>query len=204
MNHKVQNVEELYRDAEYLYAIVVCGTTNGADEMLGDLQQAVEILKNNWKGADAGVKIQEIVSVHNELIEVRNALALLARDSSKVASNYRRIQLENGAPLGELIDINVSEKTILPDYVDTADTIDINPEADGGRALVDAVRDAIDGFILEARKTKDNILGNWQIGTGRNNADEAFNKFESNAKQNKDKLLDVSANITRALQNYQF
>ena len=73
MNHKVQNVEELYRDAEYLYATVVCGTTNGADEMLGDLQQAVEILKNNWKGADAGVKIQEIVSVHNELIEVRNA-----------------------------------------------------------------------------------------------------------------------------------
>ena len=141
---------------------------------------------------------------HNELVEVRNALALLARDSSSVASNYRRIQLENGAPFGELQAINVTEKNDLPAYVDNADTIDINPEADLGRSLVDSVRDAIDGFILDSKKTKDDILGNWQVGTGRNNADDAFSKFEANAKKNKDKLLDVSSNITKALQNYQF
>lgn len=204
MNHKVENVEELYLNAQHLYNNVVCGDTTGADGMLQNLSQAVEILKNNWKGADAGVKIQEIITVHNELIEVRNALALLARDSSKVASNYRRIQLENGAPLGELQALNVSEKTEKESYADNADKIDINPEADNGRKLVDEVRDAIDGFIIDSKKTKDDILGNWQIGTGRNDADEAFNKFESNAKKNKDKLLDVSTNITRALQNYQF
>ena len=204
MNHKVENVEELYLNAQHLYNNVVCGDTTGADGMLRNLSQAVEILKNNWKGADAGVKIQEIITVYNELIEVRNALALLARDSSKVASNYRRIQLENGAPLGELQALNVSEKTEKESYSDNADTIDINPEADNGRKLVDEVRDAIDGFIIDSKKTKDDILGNWQIGTGRNDADEAFNKFESNAKKNKDKLLDVSTNITRALQNYQF
>lgn len=204
MNHKVENVEELYLNAEHLYNNVVCGDTTGADGMLRNLSQAVEILKNNWKGADAGVKIQEIITVHNELVEVRNALAALSRDSSKVASNYRRIQLENGAPLGELYALNVTEVAEKEAYADNADTIDINPEADNGRKLVDEVRDAIDGFIIDSKKTKDDILGNWQIGTGRNDADEAFNKFESNAKKNKDKLLDVSTNITRALQNYQF
>lgn len=204
MNHKVENVEELYLNAEHLYSNVVCGDTTGADGMLRNLSQAVEILKNNWKGADAGVKIQEIITVHNELVEVRNALAALSRDSSKVASNYRRIQLENGAPLGELYALNVTEVAEKEAYADNADTIDINPEADNGRKLVDEVRDAIDGFIIDSKKTKDDILGNWQIGTGRNDADEAFNKFESNAKKNKDKLLDVSTNITRALQNYQF
>ena len=204
MNHKVENVEELYLNAEHLYSNVVCGDTQGADGMLRNLSQAVEILKNNWKGADAGVKIQEIITVHNELVEVRNALAALSRDSSKVASNYRRIQLENGAPLGELYALNVTEVAEKEAYADNADTIDINPEADNGRKLVDEVRDAIDGFIIDSKKTKDDILGNWQIGTGRNDADEAFNKFESNAKKNKDKLLDVSTNITRALQNYQF
>lgn len=204
MNHKVENVEELYLNAEHLYSNVVCGDTPGADGMLRNLSQAVEILKNNWKGADAGVKIQEIITVHNELVEVRNALAALSRDSSKVASNYRRIQLENGAPLGELYALNVTEVAEKEAYADNADTIDINPEADNGRKLVDEVRDAIDGFIIDSKKTKDEILGNWQIGTGRNDADEAFNKFESNAKKNKDKLLDVSTNITRALQNYQF
>lgn len=204
MNHKVQNVEELYLSAQHLYNDIVCGVPSGADGMLRDLSQAVEVLKNNWKGADAGVKIQEIISVHNELVEVRNALAMLARDSSSVASNYRRIQLENGAAFGELQSINITDKTDLQPYADNADTIDINPEADLGRSLVDAVRDAIDDFIVDSRKTKDEILGNWQVGTGRNNADEAFYKFESNAKKNKDKLLDVSLNITKALQNYQF
>ena len=204
MNHKVENVEELYLNAEHLYNNVVCRDTTGADGMLRNLSQAVEILKNNWKGADAGVKIQEIITVHNELVEVRNALAALSRDSSKVASNYRRIQLENGAPLGELYALNVTEVAEKEAYADNADTIDINPEADNGRKLVDEVRDAIDGFIIDSKKTKDDILGNWQIGTGRNDADEAFNKFESNAKKNKDKLLDVSTNITKALQNYQF
>ena len=92
----------------------------------------------------------------------------------------------------------------MPDHVDTADTIDINPEADLGRSLVDNVRDSIDNFILDSKKIKDDILGNWQVGTGRNNADDAFEKFEGNAKKNKDKLLDVSSNITKALQNYQF
>ena len=126
MNHKVQNVEELFFSAQHLYNNVVSGVPSGADGMLRDLAQAVDVLKENWKGADAGVKIQEIVSVHNELVEVRNALALLARDSSSVASNYRRIQLENGAPFGELQAINVTEKNDLPAYVDNADTIDIN------------------------------------------------------------------------------
>ena len=204
MNHKVNNVEELFFSAQHLYNNIVCGVPSGADGMLADLAQAVDVLENNWKGADAGEKIQEIVSVHNELVEVRNALALLARDSSSVASNYRRIQLENGAHFGELQALNVSEKVDLPDYVDTADTIDINPEADLGRSLVDNVRDSIDNFILDSKKIKEDILGNWQVGTGRNNADDAFLKFEGNAKKNKDKLLDVSVNITKALQNYQF
>ena len=126
------------------------------------------------------------------------------REILSVASNYRRIQLENGAHFGELQALNVNEKVDLPDHVDTADTIDINPEADLGRSLVDNVRDSIDNFILDSKKIKDDILGNWQVGTGRNNADDAFEKFEGNAKKNKDKLLDVSSNITKALQNYQF
>ena len=166
MNHKVQNVEELYRDAEYLYATVVCGTTNGADEMLGDLQQAVEILKNNWKGADAGVKIQEIVAVHNELVEVRNALALLARDSSKVASNYRRIQIENGAPLGDLIDINVSDiEAAVNKYLEehpiemtTDATLSVAGQAADAAAVRDMCLFSEDQLILWAGDADDNTF----------------------------------------------
>lgn len=204
MNHKLINVETLHVDATSLYTSVVMGGENSADTMIANLAVAVEILKTNWKGADAGVNIQNVIEVHNELVKVRNALAKLAKDSSTVAANYRDIQIRNGAPLGDLVPVMTTDKSVLPNHTDDADTIDINPGADGGRVLIVRTKDAIDGFISAARSSKDAILDNWLVGTGRNDADEAFATFEANAKNNKGKLELASQVITMALQNYSF
>lgn len=204
MDHRLRNVEQLDADSRYLYTNVVMGGKSSADTMIANLAVAIEVLKTNWKGADAGVNIQNIVEVHNELVKVRNALAKLAKDSSTVAANYRDIQIRNGAPLPDLVPVMTTDKVFLPNYTDNADTIDINPAADGGRILIVNTKDAIDDFISEARRTKDEILGNWLVGTGRGDADEAFAAFEANAKNNKDKLELTSRVITTALRNYSF
>lgn len=204
MNHKVLNVDTLHTDATYLYTSVVMGGETSADTMITNLASAIQNLQVNWKGADAGVNIQSIIEVHNELVTVRNALANLAKDSSVVAVNYRNIQIENNAPFGALDPVIITEKSALEGYTDTADTIDINPEAENGRVLVVRAKDAIDSFISEARKSKTNILDNWLVGTGRNNADDAFTSFENNAKSNKEKLEEVSQTITNAIKNYSF
>ena len=78
----------------------------------------------------AGYRIQEVIGVHNAMVSVRNALAQLAVDSSKVAANYREIQNANGAGLDTLSTLNYELKNRLGDYSDTADTIDINQSAD--------------------------------------------------------------------------
>lgn len=204
MDHRLRNVEQLDTDSRYLYTNVVMGGKSSADTMIANLAVAIEVLKTNWKGADAGVNIQNIVEVHNELVKVRNALAKLAKDSSTVAANYRDIQIRNGAPLPDLVPVMTTDKVFLPNYTDNADTIDINPAADGGRILIVNTKEAIDDFISEARRTKDEILGNWLVGTGRSDADEAFAAFEANAKNNKDKLELTSRVITTALRNYSF
>ena len=204
MDHKVANVQQLHDDAMYLYNNLVVGGENSADYILNNLSQSVDNLKSNWKGRDAGVRIQEIIEVHNAMVTVRNALAQLSSDSSRVAVNYRNIQIANGAGLDELAVINFDTKSRLAGHTDTADTIDINPQAEIGRNLIDGANNALDTFRVEVKARYDDIMGNWTVGSGRNAAKDAFDSFSANVNKYKETLTEVSSNITKALQNYNF
>lgn len=203
MNHKVNNVKQLHDDASSLMNNVVCGTGEAsADTILANLKAGIENLKANWKGKDAGVQIQSLIKVHNAMISVRNALAQLAVDSSKVASNYREIQNSNGAGLENLNVLTFESKSNLADYSDTADTIDINSQANTGKQKVDAANNNIDSFIGNVKTSYNAIKENWTVGTGRDSAEEAFSSFISNVAQYKQVLAEASSNISTALQNY--
>ena len=204
MNHKVNNVQQLYYSASDLYTNIVVGGDASADTIIHNLVDAIENLKLNWKGIDAGLKIQELIKVHNEMVTVRNALAQLACDSSTVAANYREIQNTNGAMLEPLSPLNIDTKSVIGDYSDTADTIDINPSAEEGRTHVDAANADIDTFINNTSSKYQEIMDNWTAGTGRESAQGAFDTFVSNAKKYKETLADVSENVAKALQNYSF
>ena len=204
MDHKVANVQKLHDDAMYMYNNLVVGGENSADYILNNLSQSIDNLKNNWRGRDAGYRIQEVIEVHNAMIIVRNALAQLASDSSRVAVNYRNIQIANGAGLDELGVINFDTKGKLNAHSDTADTIDINPQAEVGRNLIDGANNALDTFHVDVKARYEYIMDNWTVGSGRNAAKDAFDSFSVNVNKYKETLSEVSSNITKALQNYNF
>ena len=201
MNHKVNDVGQLYEDAKVLYNVVV---KEQADKIIADLNSAISTLKNTWKGVDAGVQINNVVDVYNGMANVRNALANLAKDSSIVAVNYRDIQRLNSAKIDALSPVEV-ERTVQPmePYEDRRDTIDITPEAVNGRSKLDSTNDSYESFKTAVERQYNAIMDNWQAGPGRNNAEGAFSEFMSNAKKYKQILEDVSASITTALSNYQ-
>ena len=201
MNHKVNDVQQLYDDAKSLYTVVV---KDQADSIIGDLNTAIATLKNSWKGADAGVQINNVVEVYNGMAAIRNALANLAKDSSTVAANYRDIQRLNSASIDALSPIELDSAVPGMDaYTDTRDTIDITPEAVGGKSKLDACNDAYDAFRTAVDRYYNAIMDNWQAGPGRNNAEGAFGEFMANANKYKQTLEDVSASIATALSNYQ-
>lgn len=200
MNHKVNNVGQLYNDASSLYKNVVLGT---ADTIINDLEQGINALKSSWEGKDAGVQIQNVIEVHNGMVAIRNALAELSKDSSLVAVRYRDIQNVNRANLETLNPITIDYKNIIENYSDARDTIDIKPEAINGKNRIDAANNAITGFITDFRNYYDMIMSNWQVGTGREKAESAFSDFMSKSNKYADTLLDVSQSITKALENYQ-
>jgi uncharacterized protein YukE len=205
MNHKVNSVQNLYDDATGLFNNVVTGGANtSADSIITNIKAGIDNLKGCWEGKDAGVQIQNLVVVHNGMVEIRNALGSLAVDSSKIASNYRNIQNANGAGLEELGVLSCEERAKTEDYSDTRDTVSITEEANQGKAKIDAANDAMDGFIQEVKKYYNAIMENWTVGTGREQAQEAFESFLANSNRYKETLSSVSGSITQALTNYNF
>ena len=198
----VTNVQQLFDTSAELYNDVVC---NKADTIIDDLDKAITILSDSWKGADAGVQINNVVGVFNSMLTVRNALANLAKSAQGVAADYREIQLANRAQHLEALEpINVSDsKPSKEEYVDTADTININNDSLQGKELLDAVVDLYDDFKASVESHYNDIMGNWTAGDGRDVADEAFNDFMVSSKKYKEVLADVSNSIAEAIKNYQ-
>ena len=201
MNHKVEDVGILYEDSKELFNVVV---KDQADGIIRDLNAAITTLKNSWKGADAGVQINNVVDVYNGMISIRNALAHLAVDSSLVAVNYRDIQRLNSANMDALepVELDMELQNMEP-YSDTKNTIDITTEAVNGRAKLDSTNDTYDDFVTSVDRHYNAIMDNWLAGPGRSNAENAFVDFMDNAGKYKQILEDVSKSITTALANYQ-
>lgn len=205
MDHKVQNVTSLYEDASKLYKEVCSGGGNtSADGIINNLRSGIDTLKNCWEGKDAGKQIQNIVEVHNAMVAIRNVLAKLSADASGVASNYREIQNANGAGLESLPPLTADEIVTIPSYSDDRDTINITSEANNGKTMIDNANQSIDGFISNVQNVYDSIMGNWQTGTGREQAQSAFEEFLSNSQSYKGKLSEASESISTAIANYSF
>lgn len=200
LDHGIKNVEDLYMDSRELYNTSVMSK---ADSIIGDLTSAINNLRENWKGADAGVNITDVIEICREITEVRNRLADLARDANAIAVMYRKIQEGNRANLGDLPPVStVSRELYKNDYSDTADTIYIRPEAAVGKDSIGTAAKDIQAFVDSARLYKNKILDNWYMGPGRNQADDAFDAFDKSSKVKQAKLEEVAQIVGKAVDSY--
>lgn len=203
MDHKVLNVSELHRYAKELFdRSVVGGGDSSADTIISNLGEGIQILKNTWKGKDAGVQIQNVVTVYNGMVALRNELAVLAASTTKIAADYREIQNMNGVRGESLVTVSADSKTIMDDYSDTRDTVDITAEANNGRMKIESAKNGLERFEVEVRNSLTEIMNNWQAGSGRDKAVELFDGFQSQVGKYKTVLGEVSQSITTAIQNY--
>lgn len=204
MAHKVASVQTLYDDSMALYNDVVEGSGDySAKTIIDDLAAGIANLKENWGGKDAGSQIQNVISVHNAMVGVRNALAALANESSKVAANYREIQNSNGAGLEQISALTAETKTVMGDYSDDRDTIDIKPDVSSGQTKVNNAKTEMDLFIPKVRDAYNRIMENWTEGDeSRNQAKEAFETFLTNVDTYKEVLAQASNSIDTAIKNY--
>lgn len=204
MNHKVMNLQNLHDSSMRLYNNCIVGGAGSADSILFNLNSAVDNLKANWKGMDAAIAIRKVVVVYNAMLKIKKHLGNLSVASSKVAADYRKIQIHNGATLEEFSPVRFDDSgvSIVEDVDGNSDVIEIKPDVENAKRLIDTALDELDTFITNADNICKEITDNWQAGDGRDTAVDAFNTFMSNSNIYKNNLSDVSADITTALNNY--
>lgn len=201
--HRINSVQNLYDDAKTLYtSIVTGGAPHSADSIISNLKSGIEILENAWLGKDAGVQIQNLVVVHNAMVAVRNSLGFLAETTTKIAANYREIQNSNGAGLETLVPITNENSTVLANYTDIRDTVNISPEANNGKQKIDTANSEIDNFVSKVRTSFDLIMNNWTEGPGRNEFQDEFNTFVNSVNKYKSVLNEATTSISTAIANY--
>ena len=205
MNHRVNSVADLYTSSVDLFNKVVAGPNEtSAARIAQNLREGIEALKNSWQGMDAGTQINNVVTVYNAMAKIKNLLANLTVETSKIASDYRAIQRANGANnLEELMVLREeAPDTMMGEYSDTRDTVNITQDAVNGKNKIDAANNGMDGFLSEVKRYFDDIMNNWTMGPKREEAKQLFDEFIAKAPTYKNLLAEVSQSITTALQNY--
>ena len=108
----------------------------------------------------------------------------------------------NGVRGESLVTVSADSKTVLDDYSDTRDTVDITAEANNGRMKIESAKNGLERFEVEVRNSLTEIMNNWQAGSGRDKAVELFDGFQSQVGKYKTVLGEVSQSIATAIQNY--
>lgn len=206
MNHKVNSVANLYSSASNLHRSIVNGSQDtSAAKIMQNLKEGIDNLEQNWEGHDAGVQINNVVTVYNAMGRIKDMLDELASEASKISSDYRAIQKANGANNLEELSRIVPEapSTRIAEYSDTRDTINIQTGAVTGKQKIDNANSAIDGFIASVKREFDDIMNNWTAGPKREEAKQVFDEFVANSNKYKQLLNETSESIATSMKNYE-
>lgn len=204
MNHKVNSVANLYTSSTDLYNKVVVGTDDtSAASIERNLREGIEELKKSWRGADAVTQINNVITVYNAVVKIKNLLASLTVETSKIASDYRAIQMANGANLQELPKLREeAPDTLMSEYADNYEGVNIGQDALLGKNKIDAAETGMTGFAREVGRYFGEIMENWSAGPRREEANQAFDEFIKKVPEYQKLLSDVSSSVATALQNY--
>lgn len=203
LNHKVENVGKLLEDSKNLLENITNGASNSAYGIIKYLDDSYTILTGCWKGMDAGVQINNIVTVYNAMVTFRRNMADMAIFAHSIGIHYREIQSLNGANVEVPAPINdgvsVSAKA---EYHDNTDTIDITPEAMTAKNKLDIAKNSFEDLKSSFASLKNAILSNWTAGDRHDEFEGIFQDFESSFKKYEELLNEVCETITKALANY--
>ncbi len=201
MIHRIKSVGKLYNDTITAQKKIVEGS---AVDVLSNIEKAINNFKENWKGKDAGIRIQELILTYNEMIDVRNNLALICAGLTRVAKGYHEVNnlIKKPKKEEELVRLRYEAQRRLEEYSDNRDLIDINENVLVGLKHIDIARSALDTFIKDVSDFHTVVLENWEEGAGRDQLIHKFNLFINDMGRFEEALIDTSNNVHRALENY--
>ena len=165
MNFQANNLDAAYNQVSALNDLT---TTTGVN-ICDSLESNIKNLKVHWKGTDATLHINNLISVLGGMRNIIVDVSKIAHNVSIPIVNVQTIRKSNGGTggVGDVISVyngvfsNVTQ-------VETTDEYYVDPSAAPTDldTLVN-ICDRFDQFITQFQATKQDLLNNWTSGSDR-------------------------------------
>lgn len=198
MNIQVTNLDQGYTQCEELNTLV---STTGT-KLLGDLGTDITNLKAHWKGNDATVHINNLITVYEGLVStITSAKQITAAAGSQMIAIQQVRQANGGSgSIGSELSASAPESNT---YTRNEETLEYycDPAARGDLSLLEEICNTFNTFKSQFVSDKDALMSNWTAGANHEEAVSCFNNFIENADTFYSYLTNAKENLSTAVSN---
>ena len=169
--------------------------------LLNDLKTEIENLKRDWVGTDATSNINDLIAEFNDLQKFLNmSLSSTSLAMSKFVE-MQEVRKANfgGGQVGDVRKLKENDLTIEPVQPTEKYYIDPNIAVDY-KNLVD-ICERLKQFRTSYVQDRDEIMGNWTKGNGREKIVEVFGMVDDVSTKIEKKINEVLVNLEQAIKN---
>ncbi len=199
MNFQASNLDAAY---DTLSSLNTLASTNGQN-LVNNLKSLTIRLKNDWKGNDAMVHINNLIDVYTGVATIVENVHIIAHNASGPIVQAQEIRNSNGGVgnVGSVIVPGNSAFETLEKLGTTTEYFVDPAAAPQDLTTLTAEKGAFERFATEFTRLKDELLNNWTSGLNREKAVADFEQFEADIAKYKSIFEDAEANLTIAVNN---
>ena len=198
MNIEVADLDKGYTQCSELNTL---SSTKG-EQLISSLEGDITTLRNNWKGNDATVHLNNLIKVHDALVAVVTDAKALTSAAGGAMSDIQRVRSANGGagPVGGDLP-NTPPKSITIPVVPETQEYYCKPAAEADYNTLTEICNNFQSFASDFKSQKDALLQNWTAGCNHETAVAKFGEFENNSADYYSIITKAKENLATAIAN---
>lgn len=198
MNIIVNDIPSAYTQCEGLNTL---SSTQG-EKLISSLGTDITNLKNNWKGSDATVHINNLIKVYNAMVDIVTTAKTITAKAGANIIELQRVVSSNGGGLnvGAALNAAAPESIAIQPVEETTEYY-CSPSAKSDYAQLVEICTNFVNFKTQFSDLKKELMANWISGLNKEDAVAAFDYFDSMTDDYNNYLTSARDNLEIAINN---
>ena len=198
MNISVTDLDRSYTQCSDLYTL---SDKTGSD-IISKLETNITNLKNNWIGNDAMEHINNLIVVHDALVQLVTNAKKLTSAAAGAIIDIQDVRRKNGGggTVGEALAATAPSSQVLTKVEPTSEYKCL-PGAKTDQTTLESLCSEFETFKTNFTAKKDELMTNWTAGANREEAVRCFTTFLTSAEDYKKYMTDANSKLLIAVSN---
>lgn len=199
MNINVTNPDTAYASCQSLNNLV---RTSG-NTLLENLQSNIANLKRHWKGSDATLHINNLISLYEALGSLAKSSANITAEAGNAIVALQEVRRSNGAAcmVGERLSAAGIEVGAIAKCEETTEYYCEPGSTTTDYNQLDQISNDFKTFKSNFITDKESLMSNWLEGMNRAGALKCFDDFITNSETYSKYITDALTNLNTAISN---